>query len=622
MNIYLAIVPKGPVPNFGRHLARIIEDYRPHLAPGFSRNPQKIDGPGGTVVLRFKRKNLTSPVGRCIDGRYEVIAGGNIHSQQVADRIERHGPSFSLFASPGGIYSAIALDRRDGTLRAWSSQPTQDCIFHAETKRFFLVSNRPLLCALGVQPKGQVELDGEYLRQYLAAGYSPAEVSPFRHVRCNLPEEQLVIRNGSLSFIGLPQPPVPSSAGCSRQQQIDLLSERLLTSIGVLDNFDQRAAFHLSGGKDSRLLAAGFGAAGRDVSALTYGYAHGSEARVSEAVARAAGLDHQIAKRRLAAYEPREAARLNLADSEGMLPSAAPQIMYSKNDAAHPGLNSPMVLGHIHLQRGGWGRRTAMSERSVLQYLRSQVTKYVRSETGDFFHDRVAQLRERRGLKLDIHALYWLNHDLRAGRYLAASWIDTNRLFVPVHPMIDERFAAACSGFDAVGRVNESLAFGAMVQLAPQLAKIPLHDDHWRFEACKRHPSYSGEHFEMRRIGIDEHPLIAPGEQEKMVGFNAFSPRSIAKIGAIVAQGFDDYPLIAKTVRPRIVAAVHAIENGNPREYAPHLSAQSFVETMTFRKYLWRLFAATQWLEGDWLKTAEVAEDREADEREVLAAVG
>jgi hypothetical protein len=82
--------------------------------------------------------------------------------------------------------------------------------------------------------------------------------------------------------------------------------------------------------------------------------------------------------------------------------------------------------------------------------------------------------------KLDV--LFYANQDFRLGQFSAPNMLDLGSRAFMVYPLLDERVARLAAGLSVFDRVSERVLFGAIRQLQPQLANMPLHGEMWHFD--------------------------------------------------------------------------------------------------------------------------------------------
>lgn len=617
MNIYLILVPKeGVAPSLAWSLLdRIVKEYSEHLPEGFDEKPEKgkFDCWKDVYYLCYKRKSIPSAgVGKDSKGARYIITSGNIPSGRVSKNIKPRQGRLELADKPGGVYSVVAVDKHFGKISAWSSQPAAEAIYYAESDIFVSISSRPLLCALSLSKKNDIILSEDYVREYLALGYSACGSSPFLGVRTNNVEDMLTVVDGEIYFSSLPESPRHDFYGMEESEINETVSDVLLKSFDTLQGLPGETVFHLSGGKDSRTLLSAFSHLNLQPHAITYGRPSGDEPRIANSLAEISNIRHTVLLRDIVDEDFEVSTNEALRKCEGLMPSAPAQVVYDKDDAVCGEVNQPRVLGQHELQRGGWAKLMQNKPSHISGVLGKQVSKFVTNEASSPYYRRIRQIKSKRDYNTHVESLYWYCFDFRSSCYLTSSLFDFSRRNVPVFPMLDERFADACSAVaekNIAMLVSESMVFKVIENLEGELLKIPLYGDAWRFEAKKENPNLSGEYYSYRATLIEQHPYIPkkamcgwiPGSCGS--GVNAFSRLSTAKIVNKIQDFMERSNVFNNLVRPDVLEVVRKMHEGSREEFLSVLDEKRRVrdEDIDFRKFLWRMYCVAVWSDGKWL---------------------
>lgn len=433
-----------------------------------------------------------------------------------------------IVRSPGGIYSYVTVRRRDGQLCAGHSTPTLEPVYYAETSSGLHVGNNPLLVHVASSGMDRPKMDDSF---YLAAVNGGAAIdgsTPF--IGCyRLPAESILINQPATFGTRIRRAPRPAYGryqfSTLRQRQ-DSVSESLIRAGSVLKALP-RGEIRVSGGKDSRLLAAYLSYA--DISAIpvNQNYPSEVEGQIADKVAKVLGWDSCL---RIPRQKPPHGeeidrhTRRKIAFAGGLPAVASLQYTVPSEGTV---LGPPVIMGHAHLQRGGLVSRirslheavVAASSRTVSPYLRPEYaernTRIMREFVNETLTTKGATVQS-----ISFHAYlhFAMNFQLQSQYAYVRNW---NPL---ITPLVDERFVLLCEDIVASGaprfRANESagitdlrserVVMGVTQSMAPSLLEFPLAGGRYRCDGP-----------EWANYSLRDPELVKPGpvspEELKMV---------------------------------------------------------------------------------------------------------
>jgi asparagine synthetase B (glutamine-hydrolysing) len=272
-----------------------------------------------------------------------------------------------------------------------------------------------------------------------------------------------------------------------------------VNSVAWLPGASAPVELSLTGGKDSRLIAAALVAAGVPVSARTYGFADHPDVVVARMVADRLGIEHIVtepAVTRAAGSSPAvqevdvlSRLRATVLVSDGML-SAFENVGRPDPDADKSAIEAGGHGGE--LLRGGYAATIAGHARSLPRRAAGSAELFRRLATR-----RVRLLRPRSAatylssltpwavalVRGPQHALddFYLSN--RAGRWSAAARQAYVIRSVMIQPFFDDRVVRAARSVPLSDRVNDRLHHDTIAELCPALLDIPLASDHWKCDA-------------------------------------------------------------------------------------------------------------------------------------------
>lgn len=371
----------------------------------------------------------------------------------------------------GGRAGGARFDASPGGLEASTALVPADPVYYAETDDLHVVGNRALLVHLVAA--GRVDYDVLALQSMARAGYFLSDETPFTGVRALPPSSTLTVRDGvrRISTAELPSG--------SRRTGTDELAAALLAALDPLRSTPEPVRLTLTGGRDSRLIAAMLHAAGIPFTATTYGTEGDPDVVIARKVARQLGVEHQVISQaregRITVAHPLDRAREVLRVCEGMTSAYENVVPYAPFSA------KPAMGGQAgEILRGGYlsGMAsidgTAVSRKLDALFLASSAVFSPEA------NEHAAALAEpwRTG---DPRVLDHLYVRYRTGRWHAAARAGALRRGTQVQPYLDAAVAGLALGMDPAWRWTERPVHDLIALLCPPLAGIPLQGKPWRF---------------------------------------------------------------------------------------------------------------------------------------------
>jgi hypothetical protein len=357
-----------------------------------------------------------------------------------------------------------------------------DPVYLAEVPGAVVVSDRASWAAAVAGRLG--EPDPVMVAAFLALGYPVGAATPFRGVRALGARRQLTATGGR------------AVTTLARDQDSDAgqVAAALVEEVQPLGELDAAVELSLTGGKDSRLIAAALTAAKVPFRARTHGFASHPDVIVAAMIAGRLGVEHVVTEPRAAAPEqaPDEAdvlARLRSAVlvSDGMLSA------FENVGRPDPQVTAEPVQTGGHggeLLRGGYApaawtdRRPARawSEARGAELFRRMVTRrlgLVRPAVAGEYLASLAPFAAAlpRGPLSTLDEFYLVN---RAGRWSAAArqaYLIREPL---VQPFFGDRVVRAARAVPLPDRITDRLHRAVLAELCPELLDLPLAGSGWK----------------------------------------------------------------------------------------------------------------------------------------------
>jgi asparagine synthetase B (glutamine-hydrolysing) len=389
------------------------------------------------------------------------------------------GPASASHA--GTIWAGTPGSDR-GAVCARTSITRVDPVYLAEVPGGVIVADRATWAAWTSSRLGNH--DPLHLCALLNPGFPLGSVTPFTGVSAVAGATALQVSGGSLTRVKDPAAPPARAGGGARE-----VAGALVAAVAPLRDAGGPVELSLTGGKDSRLVAAALVKAGVPVVARTHGFDDHPDVVVAAEIARRLGIEHVV--RTPAAPGQRVDVlgriRATVLVADGML--SAFENVGRPDPAASPVLTAGGHGGE--LLRGGYAeasgrlapagglrRATAPARRAArsAELLRRLTTKHlglIRPGPAAGYAASLAPWAPRLA-RHPMHALddfYLVN---RAGRWSAAArqaYLLRERL---AQPLFDDRVVRAARAVPLASRVSGALAAAVLAELSPALAEVPL----------------------------------------------------------------------------------------------------------------------------------------------------
>jgi hypothetical protein len=450
-------------------------------------NPREMPIPGPAVVA------WRSP-----DQRAALLHWGGVPQVPGSPLRALASRAGTIWAEPSAV---------GAPLRARTSLTRVDPVYVARAPGAVIISDRALWAAAAA---GRLEdRDPLHACALLVAGFPLGAVTPFTGVRALDGATSLEARDGRLqertvrlagAVDGRPgadlhprgtdaRPGDPGDVTHDQRAQAPAaaVAEALVAAVRPLRALGSPVALSLTGGKDSRLVAAALVCAGVPVQARTHGFAGHPDVTVASEIARRLGIAHEVRTPAAPDAKIDVATRLRatVLVADGML-SAFENVGrpdHSPSPVATAGGHGGELLrgGYAETAAGGrWAAgATAPARRAARagELLRRLTTRHLGLLRPAAAASHVARLRPwaitaaARGPLAALDEFYLVN---RAGRWSAAArqaYLLRENL---AQPLFDDGVVRAARGAPLRIRVSGELTAAVLAELEPGLAGIPL----------------------------------------------------------------------------------------------------------------------------------------------------
>ncbi|MEO3800222.1 asparagine synthase-related protein [Nonomuraea sp. B1E8] len=410
------------------------------------------------------------------DGR---VIGLNGHLADPADVTRLPGDGV------GGCFSAWIA--RDGELTASTAVNRVCPVFYAETPDLHVVGSRALLVHLAAQPVDRIEHDVLALQTMIRQGFFLSDETPYKGVTALRPNARLDVRDGRRAIAETPLPeaaPAPASARAKRAATGEL-AEALLATVAPLRDLSEPVNLALTGGRDTRILAALLHAARVPFRVTTNGLDSHPDVIIARQIAARLKVEHTVIAPQQTAQKdavlvehPLSRAWETLRTCEGMTSayeSIVSYLPYSGKPTMSGQSGETLRAGSLNLLQTDLGDK-ALQRRITTTFAKDE--KLFTAEANEHARElaRPWLARPDRLEALD-HIYIWY----KVGRWQASARAGSLRRGDPVRPFLDNRVVRAALSLDQGWRLSEEVIYDLILRFAPQLRDVPIEGKPWRF---------------------------------------------------------------------------------------------------------------------------------------------
>jgi hypothetical protein len=376
----------------------------------------------------------------------------------------------------GGVYSAAAVSAA-GRIAAWNTVVRAENVWYQQADALLAISSRALLAHLAAADRGDPEYDPVSLAAFVTLGYVGIDRALFRGVALLDPNHAVASDAAGTHERVRPVDVLDPS--------LDELAQRAIDACGPI----QRAGSvncTLTGGRDSRLVAAAMSAAGIPFRTVTKGSPTHPDVVIARMVADTLRVEHRATAAAdmgsVVRVDPFERTKTALRGSDGALSGfdgsasmTGPFRWWGTTNGAGG-----------ELLRGGFVKGARPNERDDARlFVRRHWlanAHLLNRDLRDAYEAAVEPLGSAHAPETATDVLERLYARYRIARWVAPSRMATTargRLF---QPLMDDRLIHAVRETALAERVSERVVFDLLRRLNPALAEMPLTGSRWTFE--------------------------------------------------------------------------------------------------------------------------------------------
>ncbi|MGH8836715.1 MAG: asparagine synthase-related protein [Actinomycetes bacterium] len=379
----------------------------------------------------------------------------------------------------GGVWSLFAATSA-GLFAATSSSGAEP-VFYAETPERAVVGNRALLVHLVAHPPGPMpDLVG--LAGVFNAGYCVTDRTAFQGVRVLGAGRTLRVSSAGLALADHDV----VGPGVTAVQ----IADALLDSVAPVAALNRPVSLGLTGGRDSRLVAALLTRAGALVTARTSGLPDDPDVVVATQVAEVLGIRHRVGPPMGAqvsdstvTFDVRGRLKEAVVLGEGML--GAYDRVGRIDDKFQPACVA-VTGGGGEILRGYFAAliKDVKDRAAAERFLRTRLFRDRRLYASDLLKEYdtdVAPWLERvRELGADALEEFYVSQ--RVARWTGAARGSASIGSLAWRPYLDHRVVRLVRAIPVANRVNESLIAALLDEFVPQLAQVRFAGKRWKFD--------------------------------------------------------------------------------------------------------------------------------------------
>jgi Asparagine synthase len=377
------------------------------------------------------------------------------------------------------------------TLHARTGVARVDPVYLAEVRGAAVVSDRACWAAAVT---GRLDTHDPVLAgAFLAVGYPVGAVTPFRGVRALACDQRLTVTGARLTMTSAGGDGV-APADRADGGRYGAVAAALVDAVRPAGESGVQVELSLTGGKDSRLIAAALTAAKVPFRARTHGFASHPDVVVAAMIASRLGVEHVVTEPRPAdAGQPPDEADLLARLRSAVLMSDGTLSAFENIGRPDPRHAAEPVQAGGHggeLLRGGYAppawtdRRPARawSDARGVELLRRLTTRragLLRPGPAAAYLASMAPYAAalRRGSLRTLDDFYLAN---RAGRWSAAARQAYLMRSPLLQPFFDDRVIRAARAVPLPDRITDRLHRGVLAELCPDLLDLPLAGSGWK----------------------------------------------------------------------------------------------------------------------------------------------
>jgi hypothetical protein len=523
------------------------------------------------------------------NGEAAVECPGYVGNPGDIERLLRDEEPGTTADELSGVFGVFRADQRG--FQAITTAVRLHPVYYASAEDLHIAGNRALLVhavargagAAGKAPTVSYAVPG--LHAFVRSGYFVSDDTPFEGVRALPAHSTLEVRGGARRIVTRTLPSADPSVpkGPARRVLMEGFVESLKATTAPLREFSEQIWLSLTGGRDSRLIAAALHASGMSFRASTSGFPDHPDVVLAEKISRLLEVEHRSSAPRrdesgdaLVVKHPLRRAWEVIRFTEGMISA------HNNVTRPMPFRISPRISGAGGEQlRGGFLANQSRAEAEAMRKRVRDLFMVSEELLTDAANERARQdlapwMEHARRDPMDALDRIYLYY--RSGRWSAAARATSMAGHPTFNLLFDNCLNRRALAMSPRFRWSERPFHEAIAQLAPALTNLPLTGKRWRYdEAAPPWP--------FRRTWMAREPLCVDREGAGFDWRNQPDPALLRLLREQILGGPSELFEIVK--RPRLEALLSR----------PTLQKSAAV-------FVWNVLTASVLLSGAWLAPA------------------
>lgn len=609
MSVFFAVVPRGSQSEtFADPDDAILDGLNRLLGPKYRADPLVVSPAtksGGFVACwdghGRKKRGISARKGLWVASSMPALA------EPIRLGISGGMGHLSIKNVLRGPYAAIWGNKGADRLLAWSTPPAIEPIFYAVTDEHVFISNRLILVGFA-KNKGdlrQLEMDDEFLIEYLSYGHSISDKTPISGVQMLNPRTCLSVWNGNVKIIEAPEldPVEISETEDPRMHGVSELLSALRDSTSFLAETqpNKPVQLRLSGGKDSRLVLGLMREKPElKVTAVTQGDEDSEQVKVAAEIAELAGVPLVVKAPNMTDPESIIAScERTIFESGGLLPSEPTIAPFSAADPL--GTNEYLAAGEWPLFKGYLERTSDRSMDSVNALIRNGSFDGVLNRDSEVLIDRkLDEWKASIPLLSSYGLLYMYGRDIRAARYQHAKTAQIDSRSTIFYPFLDAEVVRVSDALSSVNRLNQYSMFAVMKEVWPESFDIPFSGQKlFRFEYRESLANFSNgfQQAHTRSTKPFSGTILQYSQRPNAVDSVFYRSPITAASNFVVTSGF--WPYFKNVLEPDFAANVEQWAKTDSDDQLQHIGNTRAEKKRTKIK-VWRILMLVLWMGGRW----------------------
>lgn len=566
--------------NLKSFIDKILEKITPYIPLGYDNSP----------CVYMKYNFLFFSFRRSIDKTEKVLYNEEgvifYDGYFLCDEIK----NIDFLEKSGGVKSYLIVN--DENIVADNSSAGLFSIYYSFEDRLVL-SSRPLFVELiRTLDIGQIKINKSEINlvSRLAFGSWIDGSTGFECVKRLTPEKKIKIsfRDGKINFENK-KIFFDDDFSCeSFNDSVESLAESLLSSISG----KEKKILLMSGGKDSRTIAAALDGAGKEFSGIVNGDPANEEVIVAKNVFEncSSATKFEINSQR-AYYDSVYSAMESSLRTEGQVSHVAHQI-YFDNLSFY---NGHVYHGHGHLLRGGTGGwpistlEKVHEEKLLSSFISGWINKELTNDCSKFLKSFYSEV----GFSEKI--AFYAHLNFRVGAYQSPGILEMSGLNEYRFPLCDDKVVNAARKISLNDLRQEKSVFAVISKFSKNLSSIPLYGEMWAFEKDGEDANFPGRKY--RVSSFDKNHFRSKKSGLSFIG----APRKISRESVaaqfIIDSGYLDNLRKILTKRMINIIESYATEDSLPaEELLRPLPVQGSAKRKIFEIFGMAVNQETNWL--------------------------